>query len=173
MGWVAWIALGIGSIVVVMVATYVVGMRFKAGFAQAAVIAFTKHVVNPRMRRTAGSAGAPAALIRNVGRASGRLYETPVGAEPVEGGFVIALPYGSRPNWLRNVLAAGEATVVHQGVAYRVARPEVVPLEPVAAAFSASDQKLHRLFRVEQALHVHLAPGEPGSVRADGLSASA
>ena len=157
MGWFAAIALGVGGVLVVIIGTYVAGMRFKVGFAQGAVIAFTKHVVNPRVRRTAGTPGASAAIIRNVGRTSGRVYETPVGAEPVEGGYVIALPYGSRPSWLRNVLAAGEATLVHQGGTYRVDRPEVIPLEEVAAAFPASDQKLHSLFRVDRALRVHRA----------------
>jgi hypothetical protein len=157
MGWLAGITLGGGGVLVVVIGTYVLGMRFKVGFAQRSVIAFTKHVVNPRMRRTAGTAGGSAALIRNIGRSSGRIYETPVGAEPIDGGFVIALPYGSRPSWLRNVVAAGRATIVHQGVAYEVDRPEVVALEPLAAAFSASDQKLHSLFHVDQALRVHLA----------------
>lgn len=157
MGWLAAGALGFGGVVVFVVGVYVLGMRFKVGVAQQAVIAFTKHVVNPRMRGTAGTAGASAALIRNVGRTSGREYETPVGAEAIEGGFVIALPYGSRPQWLRNVLAAGEATLLHQGVAYRVDRPVVVPLEPLAGAFSASDQKLHSLFHVDEALRLHLA----------------
>ena len=157
MGWVAGVVAAVVGVVVVVVGTYVLGMRFKLGFAQQAVIAFTKHVVNPRMRRTAGQPGASAAIVRNVGRSSGRVYETPVGAEPVDGGFVIALPYGSRPNWLRNVLAAGHATLVHQGHAYRVERPEVVPLEPFAAAFSPSDQTLHSVFHVDQALHVRIA----------------
>jgi deazaflavin-dependent oxidoreductase (nitroreductase family) len=156
-GWLISLVLGIVAVLVGVIGIYVVGMRFKLGFAQRAVIAFTKHVVNPRMRKTAGQEGASAAIMRNIGRTSGRVYETPVGAEPVDGGFVIALPYGSRPNWLRNVLAAGEATLVHQGRAFRVDRPELVQLDAFATAFSATDQKLHRMFHVEHALHVQLA----------------
>ena len=46
---------------------------------------------------------------------------------PVEGGFAIPLPYGDEVDWLRNVLAAGEATVVLDGVRHRVTQPVVVP----------------------------------------------
>ncbi|MFN8628782.1 MAG: nitroreductase family deazaflavin-dependent oxidoreductase [Chloroflexota bacterium] len=166
MGWLAAVGAGFIAILAVVIGTYFVGMRFKLGFAQRAVIAFTKHVVNPQMRKTAGQAGAGAAIIRNVGRSSGRVYETPVGAEPIDGGFVIALPYGSRPNWLRNVLAAGGATLVHQGAEYRVDRPELVPLEPMASAFSASDQKLHRMFHVDEALRVRVVADEAGAAAA-------
>jgi deazaflavin-dependent oxidoreductase (nitroreductase family) len=157
MGWLVGVVLGLAGVIILVVGTYVVGLRLKLAFAQRGLIALTKHVVNPRMRKTAGQSGASAAIVRNVGRTSGQVYETPVGAEPVDGGFVIALPYGSRPNWLRNVLAAGEATLVHQGHAYRVDQPQVVPLEPFAAAFSPADQKLHQMFRVDNALHLHLA----------------
>ena len=51
--------------------------------------------------RTAGTPGAYAAIIRNRGRISGRDYETPVGAVPIDDGFLVALPYGSRASWLQ------------------------------------------------------------------------
>ena len=152
MGWLPGIALGLVVVAVAGATVFYVGMRTKNRFVQGAVIEFTKKVVNPRMRGTAGTSGATAALIRNVGRTSGRLYETPVGAEPVDGGFVVALPYGTRPNWLRNVLAAGETTLVHDGLEHRVDQPEIVPLDPFARAFSPSDQTLHRVFGVKTVL---------------------
>jgi hypothetical protein len=42
--------------------------------------------------------------------------------------FVIVLPYGPGADWVRNVLAHGSATLVHEGRTVRVDQPVVVPL---------------------------------------------
>jgi hypothetical protein len=80
-------------------------------------------------------------------------------------GFVIALPYGSRANWLQNVLAAGSATIVHEGQAYGVDQPEVIPMQAVAARFTGGDQQGFRLLRVDQALRVRRLEPEGGGKR--------
>ncbi|MDO3638445.1 nitroreductase/quinone reductase family protein [Mycolicibacterium arseniciresistens] len=85
-----------------------------------------KYVVNPFFRRFAGRKGAYAASIRHTGRKSGRQFSTPVGADRVQGGFVIPLAYGTRVDWLRNVLAAGRATLVLDGDTHDVTAPEVI-----------------------------------------------
>ncbi|HEX5826905.1 MAG TPA: nitroreductase/quinone reductase family protein, partial [Candidatus Limnocylindrales bacterium] len=99
-----------------------------------------------------------AAIIRVRGRTSGRLIDTPVGAVPHEDGFLVSLPYGTRPQWLRNLLAAGEGTLVHEGSTWAISRPEVQPLEPVAGVFSPSDQRMHALFGVADVLRVRADP---------------
>lgn len=110
--------------------------------------------VNRHQLRTAGGPGARAALIRHRGRRSGRMYETPVTPAPSEDGFVIALPFGARADWVRNVLAAGEATLVREGVAYAVREPEVVPMSEVADCFDPGDQRAHRRFGVDLCLRL-------------------
>ena len=65
---------------------------------------------------------------------------------------MIALPYGTSSNWVKNVLAAGSATLVTEGKAYDVERPEVVPLDDVVDFLPRSERRSLRLFRVEQAL---------------------
>ena len=109
---------------------------------------------NPLQMRSAGRPGAHASVVHHRGRTSGRLYATPVGAVVTEDGFLVALPYGTRSHWVRNVLASGSATIDHDGRAYPVDRPEVIPLEEVADRFSPSDQRSHRMFRVEHCLRV-------------------
>lgn len=96
-------------------------------------------------------------MVRHVGRASGRAYETPVSAVPTEDGFVIALPYGTNTDWLKNVLASGSATIVHEGNTFRVDRPEVVPASVATPLFSSTDQRTHRLFGVDECLLVRRA----------------
>ncbi|HEX5827354.1 MAG TPA: nitroreductase/quinone reductase family protein, partial [Candidatus Limnocylindrales bacterium] len=103
---VAMVAGGAALAVVGLALTFLVGMRTKNRRVQGAVIRFTRDVMNPRMLGTAGAPGAYAAIIRVRGRTSGRLIDTPVGAVPHEDGFLVSLPYGTRPQWLRNLLAA-------------------------------------------------------------------
>jgi hypothetical protein len=80
-------------------------------------------------------------------------------------GFVIALVYGSRTNWLQNVLASGSATIVHEGHTYQVDRPEIVPMQAVATAFTAGDQRSFRLYAVDQALRVRRVEPEGAAFR--------
>ena len=76
-----------------------------------AVRVFNKHVLNPVMMNLAGRKHWYAAVIRHTGRRSGKTYATPVVADRVANGFILPLPYGTGVDWLRNVLAAGRATV--------------------------------------------------------------
>jgi len=136
---------------------YVVGMRRKSRFMLRPMIAFQRALMNPMQMRTAGTPAAYAGIIRHRGRASGTDYATPVGIVPVDDGFLIALVYGPRTNWLRNVLAAGSATIVHEGRTFTVDRPTVVGMTDVIERFPASDRRGFRLLRVDHVLHVRHA----------------
>ena len=139
--------------VAVIAVAVLLGVRARVPVAVDVLRRFSR-LFNPLQMRTAGSRGASTSVIRYVGRKSGRAYATPVDAVATEDGFVIALPYGSRSNWVRNVVVSGTATIVGDGHAYPVDRPELIPLETVATRFSPSDQRSLRLFRVDQCLRV-------------------
>lgn len=96
-------------------------------------------------------------MVRHAGRRSGTIYETPVVAVAYEDGFLIALPYGMRTDWLKNVLAGGKAEVLSEGTTYAVDRPEVIAMSEATAHFRIKEQRLHRRFRVESALRVERA----------------
>jgi deazaflavin-dependent oxidoreductase (nitroreductase family) len=162
-------ALFVGLAAIALV--YVVGMRMKSPLILSPLIRLQRAVINPRQLRSAGTPGAYAAVIRHRGRTSGRPYETPVGAVATDDGFVIALVYGSRTQWLQNVLASGSATLVHEGRTYQVDRPEIIPMQAVAAQFTSGDQQGFRLLRVDQALRVRrLEPEEAGAQLTDAPS---
>ena len=95
-------------------------------FIRDAVRSFNKHVLNPAMLLLAGRKHWYAAVIRHTGRRSGKSYATPVVAEQVAGGFILPLPYGEDVDWLRNLLAAGHATITVGGRTYDVAEPTVI-----------------------------------------------
>jgi deazaflavin-dependent oxidoreductase (nitroreductase family) len=160
---------GIMSVVLVGIAlVFVLGMRAKSPLVVGPLIRLQRAVINPRQMQSAGAPGAYAAVIRHRGRVSGRPYETPVGAVPAGDGFLIALVYGSRSNWLQNVLASGSATLVHEGHTYTVDQPEIVPMQAVAAQFTAGDQRGFRWLRVDQALRVRrVEPAEAGERHTD------
>ena len=112
-------------------------------------------VMNPRQMKSAGTPGAYAAVIRHVGRNSGREYETPIGITPYQDGYVVALPYGRETDWLKNLMAAGTATIVYEGETITVSRPRLVPIETLRHAFSPADQRAHRAFGVSDCLLLH------------------
>ena len=141
-----------------LAAVFLLGMRSKYPAVVDRVRAFNRIVTNPRVLRTAGAPGASAAVIRHVGRASGRAYETPVGPFAVGDDFVIALPYGSRTDWVRNVLANRSATIVHEGRTVRLHEPEVIPTTTVMRELPSSEQRTLRLFRVDQCLRLRRVP---------------
>ena len=157
--------------VVVLVAigtVFLVGMRRRSPAVLTAVRRINRTVFNPKQMKTAGTPGAFASVIHHRGRNSGTPYETPIGAVSTDDGFVIALPYGSHSDWVKNVMAAGEATLVHEGRTYRVDQPEIVPLEAAASDFSEQDQTAHRVFGVRQCLRLRQVAEEPADHGAVG-----
>ncbi|NNH68813.1 nitroreductase family deazaflavin-dependent oxidoreductase [Nocardia uniformis] len=118
---------------------------------------FNRRVTNRRVMKTAGRPGATASVIRHVGRSSGKAYETPVGITEAGDSFLISLPYGTNPDWLRNVLAAGAAEAVHEGRSYRVTEPELVAAASVARQQSRSERLGQWLFGVDTVLRLRQA----------------
>jgi hypothetical protein len=134
---------------------YVLGLRSKNPVVRNAARRFHRAVGNPLQMRLAGTPGTYASVIRHEGRTTGRIYENPVWAVPTKDGFLIATVYGPRTDWLKNVLASGSATIVHQGDAYPVDQPEIVSMASVRASFPAKVRGLQRLVRVDKCLCVH------------------
>ena len=136
---------------------FVVGWRAKSMLVLGPIIWMSKRFMNPMQMRSAGTPGAYASIVRHRGRTSGAEYETPIGVVADGDTFLVALPYGRRAQWLRNVLAAGSAVLVHEGCTYTVDRPELVPMATVAGRFSAGDQGMFRWLRVDDCLRLYRA----------------
>jgi deazaflavin-dependent oxidoreductase (nitroreductase family) len=143
------------SLVVLLPVVFMLGMRLKWPFVLDAVRAMNKRFINPRKMRSAGTPGAYAAIIHHVGRSSGHPYATPVCVVRTGDEVLIALPYGTRPDWLRNVVAAGTATIDHEGGHIEVDNPEIVSTVDVIDRFPESDRRAQQLFAVDEALRLH------------------
>ncbi len=75
---------------------------------------FNKRFTN-KVQGTFAGRLAPWAVVAHRGRRTGRLYATPVVAWVAHGRFHVVLFYGVDSDWVRNVLAAEEATVLRSG----------------------------------------------------------
>ena len=138
----------------VLLGLLVAGMRWQVTPVVDAVRRMNRTVTNPRVMRTAGTSGTQTSVIEHVGRTSGRTYATPVEIIETPTGLLIALPYGTRADWLRNVLAAGSATVISGGERVAATRPAVVATADVAEQIPARTLRTLRLFGVGQCLRL-------------------
>jgi deazaflavin-dependent oxidoreductase (nitroreductase family) len=81
--------------------------------------------INPAVRRVARFLPT-FAIIKHRGRKSGRSYETVVNAYRKGNVLAILLGHG-KADWVRNVLAAGEAELQLSGQDLRITNPRIVP----------------------------------------------
>jgi putative nucleotidyltransferase with HDIG domain len=128
-----------------------------------AVRTFNKYILNPAMLHLAGRQHWYAAVIPHTGRNSGRNYATPVVADRVGDGVILPLPYGTRVDWLRNVLVDGRATIEAGGQTYAVVEPEIIDSETAASQLSPT-----RLWAVR---HRQVRQAEAGADRGLGCHA--
>ena len=93
---------------------------------QKLIRANNKYLFNPLMMKLAGRRWWYASVVEHTGRRSGKRFSTPIVADRVGDHVIVPLPYGTQVDWVRNVLAAGDATVVSKGHTYRVRSPELL-----------------------------------------------
>jgi deazaflavin-dependent oxidoreductase (nitroreductase family) len=76
------------------------------------------------------------AVLRHRGRRTGREYAVPVAIRATEEAFVIAIPFGERTQWVRNVVEAGGCTIRWQAAEHPATAPSIIGYEEAAPAFS-------------------------------------
>jgi deazaflavin-dependent oxidoreductase (nitroreductase family) len=122
-----------------------------------AIRVWNKYVTNPVMRRFAGGENSYAGVIDHVGRKSGKQYSTPIGAERIADGFLIPLGYGAQVDWLRNVLAAGRATVTSKGETREVRNPRVIDAREALPILEPAVRRRYERLGIAQYLKVAFA----------------
>ncbi|MFE3290200.1 nitroreductase family deazaflavin-dependent oxidoreductase [Rhodococcus sp. NPDC059234] len=113
-----------------------------------------KRVFNPR-----AIAGGKWPVLTHVGRTSGATYRTPLDAYPVDDGYLFVLVYGSRSDWVQNVLAAGAAQLRVDGRDVELAAPRLVGETEAFQALSAEVARPPRLLRISEFLRMDLVAG--------------
>jgi deazaflavin-dependent oxidoreductase (nitroreductase family) len=116
---------------------------------------FTTKVFNPVFRHVA--AWAPGcAILQYVGRKSGRVYRTPVIRFRHGQGYVLCLVYGSDVQWVKNVRAAGGASLRIRRRTVRLVDPEVV-VDPTRRLLPWYARPLMRVLRVKEFMTLRAA----------------
>ncbi|GGN82160.1 nitroreductase family deazaflavin-dependent oxidoreductase [Nocardia rhizosphaerihabitans] len=110
-----------------------------------------KRVFNPRAVQ-----GGKWPVLTHVGRSSGRTYQTPLDAYPVDGGYVFVLVYGSGSDWVRNVLAAGRARLRIDGQELELAAPAVIGETEAFQALADDVARPPKLLRITEFLRMDL-----------------
>jgi deazaflavin-dependent oxidoreductase (nitroreductase family) len=118
---------------------------------------FNKYVLNPAMLQLAGRKHWYASVIHHSGRHTGKRYATPVVADRIADGFILPLPYGTAVDWLRNIRAAGRATVTVSGQTYEVCNPEVIDAATAAPLLSPHRRRMFARFGIANYVKVTLA----------------
>jgi deazaflavin-dependent oxidoreductase (nitroreductase family) len=139
--------------VLLLIIAFVTAIR-ELGLVRDRVRQFNKNVLNPVVLKGAGRSLRLYAVVRHVGRRSGRSYSTPVVVEPTADGFVIMLPYGKQVDWCRNVMAAGGGIILWHGQEYAVGEPELINGETVLELLPSSKRFALRMLRIPQSLKV-------------------
>jgi deazaflavin-dependent oxidoreductase (nitroreductase family) len=116
-----------------------------------------KYLLNPLMLRLAGKRFWYASVLEHTGRRSGKRYSTPVVADRVGGDIIIPLPYGTRVDWLRNVLASGRATVVRKGETYRVNSPVITDADRALPLLPRDRRRTFERVQISHFLLMHVA----------------
>ena len=96
------------------------------------------------------------AIVHYRGRKTRRELSTPVQVRTTPTEFVIALPWGSGTQWVRNVQAAGECTVTWRGKDHAADSPRVLRLDE-ATAFRGYERVALRLVRITEFLSLRRA----------------
>lgn len=110
-----------------------------------------KRVFNPR-----AIAGGKWPVLTHVGRTSETTYQTPLDAQPVDGGYLFVLVYGSGSDWVRNVLAAGCARLCIEGTEVELTAPRLVGEDEAFSALTDEVTRPPRLLRITEFLRMDL-----------------
>lgn len=118
---------------------------------------FTVHVFN-RFSRLFVSRLPGFAIITYRGRKSGKRYRTPMNVFRDGDDWIFALTYGSDVQWVRNVLAAGEATIETWRGTARLTDPHVF-VDPARRLMPFGVRQFLGLLRVTEFMRMRTKAG--------------
>lgn len=124
-----------------------------------------KNVINRLTIRNAGSTKSHFAIMRHVGRRSGKEFETPIMAEPLGDDFVLALTYGPKVDWYRNLQATGKGTLIWHGKAYAIEKVESLDRNVGLSVHPLHERAILRIMKVQNFVRLKVSAPEAVSAR--------
>lgn len=122
-----------------------------------AVARANRYWINP-IARAIGPRIPPFMLVHHIGRSSGAYYTTPVWAFRHGDEFVLALTYGPRTDWLRNLQAAGFVTATYRNQEWRLTEPRVIHGHPDKQPLPWLVRRALTVIGVRDFLHITATP---------------
>jgi deazaflavin-dependent oxidoreductase (nitroreductase family) len=98
------------------------------------------------------------AVVRHVGRVSGRGYRTPVNVFRHDDGYVFVLTYGADVDWVKNVEAAKGCEIETRRRTVRLVEPRRFT-DPTRQAVPGTVRVILRLIDVDEFLSLRVVPG--------------
>src|SRR5581483_1696361 len=120
-----------------------------------------KNVINRLTIRNAGSAKSPFAILRHVGRRSGKSFETPIMVAPLGEDFVLALTYGSKVDWYRNLQANGKGTLTWHGKAYSIEKLGTLDRNTGLSVHPLRERVILRILNIQNFVRVKVSAPMP------------
>ena len=96
-------------------------------------------------------------VLTHVGRASGRTFQTPLDAHPVDGGYIFILVYGSGSDWVKNIIAAGTASLRVEGEEIPLKSPRVITEEVAWELLPPTTKRPPKFLRISEYLQMDVS----------------
>lgn len=96
-------------------------------------------------------------VITHIGRSSGKVFQTPLDAHPIEGGFIFILVYGSQSDWVQNILASGTAQLKAGSSEHKLNNPRVVTGEVAWRLLPETVKKPPGFLKISEFLQMDVA----------------
>jgi deazaflavin-dependent oxidoreductase (nitroreductase family) len=93
-------------------------------------------------------------VLTHVGRASGRTFQTPLDAHPVDDGYIFILVYGSGSDWVKNIMAAGNASLRVKGEEIPLTSPRVITEEAAWELLPPTTKRPPKFLRISEYLQM-------------------
>lgn len=96
-------------------------------------------------------------VMLHLGRSSGREYRTPIDVDRVGDGFIAAVMYSSRSDWVRNVLAAGGAELTVGEERFDLVNPRIISREEALAQLPETFKAPPKFLNVDEYFQADIA----------------
>ena len=96
-------------------------------------------------------------VLSHVGRSSGTTYHTPLDAHKVDDGYIFIINYGSRSDWVKNILATGTATLSVAGNEVTLVSPRVITKDVASHQLPASTKWPPDFLNVTECLQMDIS----------------
>ena len=96
-------------------------------------------------------------VINHVGRTSGETHRTPLDAAEVDGTFIFIVVYGSKSDWVQNILLSGWATLETAEEVVDLVEPRLIPGETARTMIGDQVTLPPRILNVNEYLQMDIA----------------